>query len=303
MFNKVTIMISLIHACFSAGVLFSSEELINNSPTQADGFDETMVYNFAICTVFNNEAYHLKEWLEHHQNLGVEHIYLYNIGSNDPFYFVLLPYINEGFVTLVNWPGQLEKEEKITSMRISAYENAINFIARKETKWLLILDVNEFLMCPKESINELLLHYDDFSALSLPTYLVDKKSVSNPAKKHQGNFIQKNVDAHKMKMIVKPDLCKGFTWPPYQCRIKDPESIVCLNEEDLRIDHHINRPTKQQMMKDCISKKTLSKFSLVSNPNAIELADIEKTYHNEYIDLPMYNCMPNFLKKLKHQCL
>lgn len=257
-------------------------------------------YALSICAVFSNDAYHLKQWIEHHRNLGVEHIYLYNIKSVDPFYYVLLPYLNENFITLVNWPGKLEKEEQITSMRFVAYENAINFVAKEESKWLLLLDINEFLVCPKENIFEILTHYDDFSAILLSYCLVDKKTASQTKKLDKADSDPHIFEKHSVKMIFKPKLCKGFSWPPYQCQFKEPQLLVNAETEELWIEHHINRKTKEQMVKDCIKNKIKNnQFSLISEPDASELADLENTYNHEHLDLPMYSCMPTFLKKLK----
>ena len=35
-------------------------------------------YKLSICAIFKNEANYLKEWIEYHRMVGVEHFYLYN---------------------------------------------------------------------------------------------------------------------------------------------------------------------------------------------------------------------------------
>ena len=35
-------------------------------------------YTVAVCAIFKNEGIFLKEWLEYHLLIGVEHFYLYN---------------------------------------------------------------------------------------------------------------------------------------------------------------------------------------------------------------------------------
>ena len=35
-------------------------------------------YTVAVCAIFKNESVFLKEWLEYHLLIGVEHFYLYN---------------------------------------------------------------------------------------------------------------------------------------------------------------------------------------------------------------------------------
>ena len=83
-------------------------------------------YNISICAIFKNEANYMKEWIEFHQMMGVDHFYLYNNNSADDYFSVLSQYIEKGIVTLVEWPevpGQL-----------TAYKNWYEKY-RFETKW------------------------------------------------------------------------------------------------------------------------------------------------------------------------
>jgi hypothetical protein len=67
-------------------------------------------FNLTACAIFREEAPFLAEWIRFHQSVGFEHFYLYNNFSTDDFKAVLEPFIQEGLVTLVDWPrpvGQL----------------------------------------------------------------------------------------------------------------------------------------------------------------------------------------------------
>ena len=46
---------------------------------------EAKSYNVSACAIFQNEAPYLKEWIEYHRLIGVEHFYLYNNGSTDNY--------------------------------------------------------------------------------------------------------------------------------------------------------------------------------------------------------------------------
>lgn len=63
-------------------------------------------YTVAVCAIFKNESVFLKEWLEYHLLIGVEHFYLYNNFSEDNYQDILAPYIEKGQVTLTEWPVQ-----------------------------------------------------------------------------------------------------------------------------------------------------------------------------------------------------
>ena len=76
-------------------------------------------YGLVLCAIFKNEAPHLKEWIEYHLLVGVEHFYLYNNNSTDHFREVLQPYVDNGTVTLTEWP---ETPGQITAYK-HWYEN------------------------------------------------------------------------------------------------------------------------------------------------------------------------------------
>ncbi len=62
------------------------------------------IHRKAVCAIFKNESVFLKEWLEYHLLIGVEHFYLYNNFSEDNYQDILAPYIEKGQVTLTEWP-------------------------------------------------------------------------------------------------------------------------------------------------------------------------------------------------------
>lgn len=98
-------------------------------------------YNVAVCTIFKNEAPYLKEWIEFNLIAGIEHFYLYNNNSEDDYLSVLTPYIENGVVTLTQWPHNQKQMECYNSC-ISDYSC--------QTKWLGFIDVDEFII-PKST--------------------------------------------------------------------------------------------------------------------------------------------------------
>lgn len=98
-------------------------------------------YHVAIGAIFKNEAPYLKEWVEFHRIVGVEHFYLYNNCSDDNYMDVLRPYINQGIVTLIEWPYQ--------QAQIQCYADIINRF-HNETEWLGFIDIDEFVI-PKST--------------------------------------------------------------------------------------------------------------------------------------------------------
>ena len=93
-------------------------------------------YKVSICAIFRDEGAILREWIEFHKIVGVEHFYLYNNFSEDNYREVLAPYIAEGLVTLTDWPHQ--------QAQMAAYQNCVDSY-RNETKWIGFIDLDEFV--------------------------------------------------------------------------------------------------------------------------------------------------------------
>jgi hypothetical protein len=213
-------------------------------------------HNLSICATFRNEAPFLKEWIEYHLLVGVDHFYLYDVGSVDDYMRVLNPYIRGGIVTLVSWVNWNEENEKEDSylwslgVQIPAYENAARFLAVNETKWLTFLDVHEFLVSPTEdNIITALDFYDEYPGVTLKCNFFNaaKNSELLPRKKLviQASELSNPYALHPYKtvtkMIFKPDRCKGSIWPPYQCVFKNLQIAANAEKSSLRINNYFNR--------------------------------------------------------------
>src|SRR5277367_3568367 len=64
----------------------------------------------SLCSLFKDEAKFLKEWIEYHLLIGVDHFYLYNLESSDSSKKVLREYVSRGIVTLINWPDFVKNQ-------------------------------------------------------------------------------------------------------------------------------------------------------------------------------------------------
>lgn len=210
-------------------------------------------YNLSICAIIRNEATYLKEWIEYHRLVGVDHFYLYNIESKDRYFDTLKPYLNN-LVTLIQWPNLLDPAEKdpalcVIGSLLPALENATKYRALHETKWLVFVDIDEFLVPPTclklpeilEKYKEypgVILSSDFFNAAKVHT-LPEKKLVieSTSLAPSPPQTPQKTV----LKTIFKPELTCGFTWPPYEYQFKDNQKAIRLKRNELRINQYTNR--------------------------------------------------------------
>lgn len=120
-------------------------------------------HRVALCLIFKNEAPFLKEWLDFHLALGVDHFYLYNNNSDDDFREVLRPYVLGGVITLIDWPQPHSQRW--------AYKDCYTRF-RSECNWIGFLDADEFV-CPKyeTDINDWLRRFDRFPSVMI-SYLM-----------------------------------------------------------------------------------------------------------------------------------
>lgn len=110
-------------------------------------------YNVSICAIFRDEAIYLKEWIEFNMLAGVEHFYLYNNFSADNYLEVLQPYIEEGIVSLKDWP--------IKQGQMTAYQDFFDSNSH-ETKWVGLIDIDEFVIPNKcNDIYDFLKKFED----------------------------------------------------------------------------------------------------------------------------------------------
>lgn len=94
-------------------------------------------YNLAFAAIVKNEAPYIKEWILYHNLVGVEKFYIYDNESDDNLKDILDPFINEGLVDYIYYPG--------VKMQVRAYNDAIEK-HRMETKYLGFIDLDEYVI-------------------------------------------------------------------------------------------------------------------------------------------------------------
>lgn len=107
-------------------------------------FGEFLFSQIGVVTLFRNEANYLKEWIEYHHMIGVDHFILYNDRSDDDWEVVLDPYIKSKLVTVIEWPCP-PNTTVFPCWQVLAYKDGIKrFKGRKE--WVAFIDIDEFIL-------------------------------------------------------------------------------------------------------------------------------------------------------------
>jgi len=105
-------------------------------------------YELAIAAIFRDEAPILKEWIEYHRLVGVEHFWLYNDRSQDNWQETLAPYIAEGEVEVIEWDTR--EPVHYIGEQVAAYRDAIQRASGK-ARWLALIDLDEFILPTQEA--------------------------------------------------------------------------------------------------------------------------------------------------------
>jgi len=116
--------------------------------------NQISAYELVMAAMFKDEAAYLKEWILYHKMVGVEHFWLYNNNSADNWEEVLTPFIDEGLVDVIPWNSTAFASQKPQAfpfdLQLYMMQDALKK-AKQETKWIAILDIDEFLMPRKEA--------------------------------------------------------------------------------------------------------------------------------------------------------
>lgn len=144
-------------------------------------------YKLSIGAIFRDEADYLEEWINYHKRVGVEHFWLYNNNSVDNYLEVLAPYINQGIVTLIDWPSTIDTKDEFYhfcyQVQIGAYNDSLAR-ARHVSKWLALIDTDEFIVpsFEKDVITVLETHYKHISGLCVNWQLFGTSGVKKVEK-------------------------------------------------------------------------------------------------------------------------
>jgi hypothetical protein len=117
------------------------------------------MHNFIVCSVFKNEAHILDEWISHYLYHGADHIYLVNDFSTDNYSEIINKYADK--VTLYNNDIVTKQVGRQTQIYQKYFSSLLN-----TTKWMSILDLDEFLYSPAEiNIQNVLKSFTEYSCI------------------------------------------------------------------------------------------------------------------------------------------
>lgn len=150
----------------------------------------------AVCAIAKNEGPYFQEWIEWHLAQGVEKFYIYDNESTDCTREVLQPYIESGVVDYQYFPGQ--------KRQLAAYDDCFER-HRFDTRWLAVIDLDEFIVPIQDSsIPVFLQRFEDYAVVEI-NWLVYGSSGART--KTEGNLMERfrkhSFPNHRLNRHVK----------------------------------------------------------------------------------------------------
>jgi hypothetical protein len=160
----------------------------------------------SIGSVIKDEQLYLKEWIEYHLLIGVEHFYILDNSEHNLCWEVLQPYVQAGIVTYERYP---EKDLP----QLNGFNKLINK-TRGETYWLGLIDPDEFIFIKKNKnctvlLPDTLRFFEQYAALAIH-WLCFGASGRKYTQEATLNLYYRSNESNevnrKIKCIVQPEL-------------------------------------------------------------------------------------------------
>jgi hypothetical protein len=179
-----------------------------------------MQYFLSLCCIIKDERY-LEEFIMYYKLLGVEHFYIYDNDSTHKISERLNHYYFKRICTIIDFPGKIQQ--------LNAYNNFIKYHGH-ETKWLIIVDGDEYILPKKDnhkSIKDFLRDYKDYHAIGINWVMF---GTSFHEKIQEGFLIEnyrysEGIQNKHIKTICKPEFVINIENPHYVI-LKDPTKYV-----------------------------------------------------------------------------
>lgn len=211
------------------------------------------MHYLTLVAIAKDETRNLREWLVYHTLLGVESFIIYDNESSVPIRETLAPFLRDGFLTVVEIPGQ--------NMQIQAYNHALSEFGNT-TRWMGFIDLDEYIVPQTtDDLRHLLTDYEAHAGLAVNWVMYGS---GGHVKRPHGLMIENYTrrlpldyrENHHIKSIVKPACTLRALSPhsfayregccavnPDHMPVSSPFSPVCADK--IRINHYFFRSQEE----------------------------------------------------------
>ena len=148
---------------------------------------------------------YIREWIDYHHKIGVEHFYISDNGSNPPLQAILQDYIAKGLV-VYTYDRRQKPQCAVYNECIAKY--------REESKWIGFFDADEFFVLRKHSnIRDFLSNYEKFGALSVCWVMFGSNGHDQKQKSILRSYTTRANEHHQAhyKTIAQPARVKRYS--------------------------------------------------------------------------------------------
>lgn len=265
-------------------------------------------YDLSVCAIFRDEAPYLKEWIEFHKLVGVQHFILYNHLSEDNPREILQPYIDDKTVELFDIKMEIESRADWINIQLGAYKDGLKRF-NGISKWVAFLDSDEFLTpVQTDSLLAVLKDYEECAGVCAHWQIFGTshiKQIPENVLQIEALLYRSNVDMVSnghVKSIVRPETVATFNNPHYATykkgytqvnENKEPFSGAIKKEISvniLRINHYWTRD-ENYFFNVKVPSRVKRGFSVEK-----ELAKAQN--YNDVLDTDMFRFVPALRKKM-----
>ena len=267
-------------------------------------------YNISACCISQNEGRFLEEWIDYHRLIGVEHFYIYDNLSDENYQVILEPYIKEGIVEYIYWDRTYSTDKGWWHVQQDAYIDALGR-AKKQSKWLAIIDTDEFIVPIKDyNLKTFLDDFEDFGGVCINWVLYGSSGIKTvPENTWMITQLLYRADLlyplnNLVKSIVRPervDARKSFF--PHICAYNG--NYYHVNAEKKRLGKNIVRDFCSERIRlhhywardlDFLYQCKLPRYARwIGKERALEKIKIEEQM-NEYFDPVILNVIGRLKK-------
>ena len=224
----------------------------------------------SVCAVYRDEGPYLREWVAFHRVVGVERFFLYsNRSSEDGHREALAPYVDEGVVTLHEWPDCLPPGIVTgEATQAATYQHCIQNYAN-DSRWIAFIDLDEFLFSPLDrSLPDLLAEYERWPGVGVNWACFGASGhVTKPDALVTEAYTRRTDDPERnrlIKCVIDPRRVRNFCLAHFFIFHGDPRVVVDENHrpvdarpgsplsmtdevsfERLRVNHYVTKSEEE----------------------------------------------------------
>lgn len=259
-----------------------------------------------------NEGAYLREWIEFHRLVGVDHFLIYDNDSTDDTREVLAPYVQAGLVELLPWPNFLAG----ANAQHLAYAHA-SVCMTGRTHWMMPLDIDEFFFSPSaDEVTSVLREYEDLPALGVFRRCFGPDGHEKRPEGLQIESFLKRLDdeafeSREYKSALRPELVRSIIGAhrfhhtvddthgrDEQRRVLTQNVGLDHSSERLRINHYATRSAEE--MRNKVARRYFGSDRTVELRREQKIARHSKLFECSIEDRDILRFVPALRERLQH---